>query len=112
VHSEIDAWLIEEMWRSQQRFGHKAARLYPLLGRKVRSPEGRGKLWQVLARQAGVVLDRDPETVVFMGVEGVKLPNEPMVELVKRRRKAFIYAVFRRLSFVEEVDRFFGFVHL
>ncbi len=73
MHSEVDSRLVEEMWHSQQRFGHKAARLYPLVGRKVRTTEGPGKLWQVLARRAGVVLDNDPKSVTFVSVEDVKL---------------------------------------
>jgi hypothetical protein len=72
VPSEVDHLLVEQMWRSQQRFGHKAARLYPLLGRKVRTEEGRGRLWQVLTGRAGVVLDNDPKKVTFVSVEDVK----------------------------------------
>lgn len=64
--------MIEEMWNSQQRFGHKAARLYPLLDRMVRTQEGPGRLWQVLGGRAGVVLDKDPKRVTFVSVEDVK----------------------------------------
>ncbi len=64
--------MIEEMWRSQRRFGHKAARLYPLVGQEVRTQEGPGRLWQVLGRRAGVVLDKHPKRVTFVNVEDVK----------------------------------------
>jgi len=46
--------------------------LYPLVGRKVRTVEGEGRLWQVLGGRAGVVLDKDPKKVAFVSVEGVK----------------------------------------
>ena len=70
--SAVDSQMIEEMWSSQQRFGHKAARLYPLVGRKVKIEEGRGRLWQVLSGRAGVVLDSDPKKITFVSVEDVK----------------------------------------
>jgi hypothetical protein len=72
VPSEVDPRLLEEMWRSQRRFGHIAARLYPLVDRKVRTEEGQGTLWQVLGGRAGVVLDKDPQKVTFVSVESVK----------------------------------------
>jgi hypothetical protein len=81
VHSEADSRLVEEMWRSQQRFGHKTARLYPLVGRKVRTTEGPGKLWQVLAGRVGVVLDKDPKKVTFVSVDDVK----PLKQNVSKR---------------------------
>ncbi len=70
--SGVDPQLLEEMWRSQRRFGHKAARLYPLVDQMVRTQEGPGRLWQVLGERAGVVLDKDPEKVTFISVEDVK----------------------------------------
>ena len=72
MSSEVDPQLLEEMWHSQQRFDHKAARLYPLVGQKVRTEEGRGTLWQVLTGRVGVVLDKDPKRVTFVNVEDVK----------------------------------------
>ena len=47
----------------ERRFGHKAARLYPSLGRKVQTPKGEGRLWQVFTVRVGVVLDDSPERV-------------------------------------------------
>jgi len=81
VLNEVDPRLVEEMWRSQQRFGHKAARLYPLVGREVRTQEGRGRLWQVLAGRAGVVLDEDPKKVTLVSVEDVK----PLKQRINQR---------------------------
>lgn len=81
MHSEVDSRLVEEMWNSQQRFGHKAARLYPLVGRRVRTEAGPGKLWQVLAGRAGVVLDNDPKKVTFVSVEDIK----PLKQNVSQR---------------------------
>ncbi len=72
MRSEVDSRLVEEMLHSQQRFGHKAARLYPLVGQRVRTTEGSGKLWQVLAGRAGVMLDNDPKKVTFVSVDDVK----------------------------------------
>lgn len=81
MRSEVDSRLVEEMWCSQQRFDHKAARLYPLFGLRVRTRQGPGKLWQVLAGRAGVVLDNDPKSVTFVSVEDVK----PLKQNVSQR---------------------------
>jgi hypothetical protein len=42
---------------SERSYGHCAARLYPLLGKKVWTPQGIGKLWQAFSARAGVILD-------------------------------------------------------
>jgi hypothetical protein len=43
----------------QQRFGQPHARLFPLLGRKVRTPAGSGTLLQVFKDHVTVVLDSE-----------------------------------------------------
>lgn len=40
-----------------RRFGHYHTRLYPLIGKRVMTPKGSGKLWRVFADSIGVRLD-------------------------------------------------------
>jgi lauroyl/myristoyl acyltransferase len=44
---------------SEQRFGQSHAKLFPFIGRKVRTPKGPGTLIQVFAARVTVVLDAD-----------------------------------------------------
>jgi hypothetical protein len=48
-----------------ERFRVPEARLYPFLGKEVTTPEGRGRLLQVIAPHAVVALERDPGRAVF-----------------------------------------------
>ena len=48
-----------------ERFQVPEARLYPFLDRPVTTPEGRGRLLQVIAPHAVVALERDPGRAVF-----------------------------------------------
>ena len=41
----------------EARFGHRAARLYPFLGRRVATPRGPGQLCQVLEARCRVLLE-------------------------------------------------------
>lgn len=45
---------------SERRFDHPAARLYPLIGKRVRTPFGTGMLHQVFADRAAVELESAP----------------------------------------------------
>ena len=72
IPERVDTRLVEEMWRSQKRFGHRAARLYPLMNRKVRTSQGVGTLWQVNAGKAGIVLENYPKRIVYVPVEDIK----------------------------------------
>jgi len=54
----------EEGWpmqckEAQQRFAQPHAKLFPLLGRKVRTPAGPGTLLQVFAERVMVLLDSE-----------------------------------------------------
>ncbi|MFQ5904124.1 MAG: hypothetical protein ACE5JO_10580 [Candidatus Binatia bacterium] len=60
----------------ERRFGHRAARLYPSLGKKVQTPKGEGRLWQVFTARVGVVLDDSPDRVTFLEPDEV-LPLFP-----------------------------------
>ena len=60
-----------ECLEAEQRFGQRSARLFPLLGRVVSTPQGRGRLIQVLGETAAVILDSEPECAVFVRVEEV-----------------------------------------
>lgn len=67
-----------ECLEAEQRFGCPEARLYPLLGKTVRTPEGTGTLWQVLsAKRIGVVLGADGQRhVAYFSLEEVE-PSGP-----------------------------------
>ncbi len=43
--------------QSAARFRHRGARLYPLLGHRVKTPIGMGELQQILGGQAVVLLE-------------------------------------------------------
>jgi hypothetical protein len=47
---------------SQRKFGHPLARLYPFLGKKVRTPAGVGELLQVISGRVAVLLDAESAT--------------------------------------------------
>jgi len=49
---------------SVRRFAQPHAKLFPLLGRKVRTPAGVGVLWQVFEQQSGVLLDKEAARIV------------------------------------------------
>jgi len=63
-------WPVECL-EAERRFGHPAARLYPLLDRKVETSQGPGRLWQVFSSLAGVVLESNPKRVEFVRPEEV-----------------------------------------
>jgi hypothetical protein len=65
----IDA-LTSPLWppeslKAELRFGHRHARLYPFLGRTIATPAGPGRLVQVFAERAGVVLECAPRQVCY-----------------------------------------------
>lgn len=70
-----------------RRFGQSCARLYPFIGREVETPQGRGRLLQVLQERATVVLDVEPDRAKFFipsevrppGVAVASSPTEPEV---------------------------------
>jgi hypothetical protein len=51
-----DPWLTESL-DAERRFAQPHAKLFPFLGRKVRTPEGPGTLLQVFANRVAVLLD-------------------------------------------------------
>lgn len=53
---ELREWPPESQG-ADQRFGQPHAKLFPFIGRKVRTPEGPGMLLQVFADRVTVVLD-------------------------------------------------------
>jgi hypothetical protein len=50
---------------AEQRFGYPHARLFPFIGRKVRTPKGPGTLVQVFADRVTVVLDSEVSRCSF-----------------------------------------------
>ena len=70
VGTRESRWPVECL-DAERRFGHRAARLYPLINRRVETQQGTGKLWQVFSEQAGVVLESHPERVKFVKLEEV-----------------------------------------
>ena len=61
-----------ECLEAERRFGHYHARLYPLIGKRVVTRKGRGKLWRVFTNSIGVVLDSSPDQVTYFdGPQGI-----------------------------------------
>ena len=61
----------------ERRFGHKAARLYPYLGRMVQTPKGGGRLCQVFTVRVGVVREASPEQVTNFEPNEIRPCNNP-----------------------------------
>ena len=59
----------------EKRFGIPEGRLFPLLGRRVATPQGEGVLLQVLNRTAAVRLDRDAEKAQLFNWREVQPPE-------------------------------------
>lgn len=57
---------------SERSFGHYAARLYPLLEKKVWTPKGTGRLWQAFDERAGVVMDGQTGRVTFLDTKAIR----------------------------------------
>jgi hypothetical protein len=53
-----DGWPLE-FQRAEERFAQPHAKLFPLLGRKVRTPAGPGTLLQVFVERVTVLLDSE-----------------------------------------------------
>jgi TubC N-terminal docking domain len=64
-----------ECLESERRFGQPHARLFPLLGRRVATPKGRGRLLQVFASRAAVRLEHAPDILTFLLPEEVRPPG-------------------------------------
>jgi hypothetical protein len=66
-----------------RRFRQPQARLFPFIGRAVVTPKGGGRLLQVFADMAAVVLDQEPDRAVFFLPSDIRppglahLPGEP-----------------------------------
>jgi len=55
-----------ESFEAERRFGQAHAKLFPFLGRKVRTPAGSGTLIQVFADRVTVVLDTELSRCTFL----------------------------------------------
>ncbi len=55
---KLESWPPESL-RAERRFAQPHAKLFPFLGRKVRTPDGPGTLIQVLADRVTVALDSE-----------------------------------------------------
>jgi len=56
--SQVCAWPSTSLDK-ELRFGHPHAKLFPFIGRKVRTPSGPGTLLQVFAKRVTVLLDSE-----------------------------------------------------
>jgi hypothetical protein len=56
-------------------FGVPHARLYPFIGKAVDTPAGGGRLLQVFAERAAVLLDHDAERVVYFVPSEIRPPG-------------------------------------
>jgi tubulysin polyketide synthase-like protein len=61
-----------ESHEAERRFGQPHAKLFPFLGRKVRTPGGPGTLLQVFAERVTVLLDRDLRKCTFFSPREVE----------------------------------------
>lgn len=68
-----DGWPPESL-RCEARFGHRAARLYPFLGRPVQTSAGPARLIQVIEARCRVRLDAEPDRLVEVPAELVLPP--------------------------------------
>jgi hypothetical protein len=64
-----------EAFDAERRFGQLHAKLFLLLGRKVRTPGGPGTLLQVFADRVTVVLDREVKKCSFFSPTEVEPVN-------------------------------------
>lgn len=71
---ELQGWP-EESRDAVRRFGCSCARLYPFLGGKILTPEGPGRLLQVVGERVTVVLDTDPDRTRFFLPSEVRPPD-------------------------------------
>ena len=64
------------------RFKGEHCRLYPLIGKRVVTPKGPGKLWRVFTNSVGVVLESSPDQVTYFdGPQGIhSLSDSPETE--------------------------------
>lgn len=74
VLAEEEDWRAEAL-EAERRFGHRAARLYPLIGTSVVTGRGRGRLLQVFSERVAVVLDREPGRVTYLLPSEVRPPG-------------------------------------
>lgn len=79
--SESGRDLPRESSAGVRRFGQPHARLFPLIGRKVRTPGGQGTLLQVFADRVTVLLDSELSRCSFYAVGDIGLPKEHAREL-------------------------------
>ena len=66
--STLDEPWPAECLDAERRFGQRSARLFPLLGRRVSTPQGLGQLIQVLGSTAAIILDSEPQRPIFVRV--------------------------------------------
>jgi hypothetical protein len=73
------AWPPESL-EAERRLGHPHARLFPFIGRKVRTPEGPGTLLQVFADRATVLLDSEISRCSFFSPSQIELVSWELSE--------------------------------
>jgi len=66
-----EGWPLES-FEAEARFGHRAARLYPFLGRRVLTSHGPGILRQVIEARCVVSVSDDPQRVVDVPADLVR----------------------------------------
>jgi hypothetical protein len=64
-----------ECLEAERHFSGPHARLFPLLGQAVATPQGPGRLVQVFRERAGVMLNTDPGQVVYLLPSEVRPPG-------------------------------------
>jgi hypothetical protein len=71
---KLEHWPIESV-NAKIRFGQAHARLFPFIGRKVRTPNGPGTLIQVFAEKVTVLLDTELTKCKFFTPDEIQPAN-------------------------------------
>ncbi len=51
-------------------------KLYPLIGKRVQTPRGAGRLWQVFRDRAAVILDNHSDKVFYCDPADIRVTRE------------------------------------
>jgi hypothetical protein len=98
-----DGWSARSL-DAERRFGQPHAKLFPYLGRKVRTPAGPGTLLQVFAARATVLLDSELSRCSFFPPTEI-VPVSSLKGEVKKKHKSngWIFSRFAALLFEQDL---------
>jgi hypothetical protein len=76
---KLESWPPESL-EAERRFGQSHAKLFPFLGRKVRTPDGPGTLLQVFADRVTVLLESELSRCSFFQPNQISLISRDLSE--------------------------------